>query len=192
MNISSREKNHEIGYFWLFRTLVKWVLWRHDREPPLTVIMATGEPSSRSSLMIFGRNDSTSFLLVFKILFIYCCSRASLIAQSVQSLPAVQETRVRFLGGEGPVEKEMATHVSILAWRVPWTEEPCRQRSMGSQESDTAERLSARTHGCAGSSLLGLFSGCGGRGCSGYSAGLLTVLVSLAAGRRLRSCAVGA
>ena len=86
----------------------------------------------------------------------------------------------------------MATHVSILAWRVPWTEEPCRQRSMGSQESDTAERLSARTHGCAGSSLLGLFSGCGGRGCSGYSAGLLTVLVSLAAGRRLRSCAVGA
>ena len=114
--------------------------------------------------MIFGRNDSTSFLLVFKILFIYCCARASLIAQSVQSLPAVQETQVRFLGGEGPVEKEMATHVSILAWRVPWTEEPGRQRSMGSQESDTAERQSAHTHGCAGSSLLGL--GCGGRGCS--------------------------
>ena len=50
--------------------------------------------------------------------------RASLIAQLVKNLPAMQETQVRFLGQEDPLEKEMATHSSILAWRIPWTEEP--------------------------------------------------------------------
>ena len=49
---------------------------------------------------------------------------ASLLAQSVKYLPAMQETRVRFLGWEDPLEKEMATYSSILAWRIPWTEEP--------------------------------------------------------------------
>ena len=48
---------------------------------------------------------------------------ASLIAQSVKSLPAVQDTQVQFLGQEDPLEKEMATHSSILAWRIPWTED---------------------------------------------------------------------
>ena len=62
---------------------------------------------------------------------------ASLIAQLVKNLPAVQETLVQFLGREDPLEKEMATHSSILAWRIPWTEEPGRLLSMGSQESDT-------------------------------------------------------
>ena len=62
--------------------------------------------------------------------------RASLIAQLVNHLPAMQETRVRFLGGEDPLEKEMATHSSILAWRIPWTE-PDRLQSSGSQESNT-------------------------------------------------------
>ena len=47
--------------------------------------------------------------------------------------PAMQETQVQFLHGEDPLEKEMATHTSILAWRIPWTEEPGRLQSMGSQ-----------------------------------------------------------
>ena len=51
----------------------------------------------------------------------------------VKNLPAVQETRLRFLDGEDPLEKEMATHFSILAWRIAWTEEPGRLQSMGSQ-----------------------------------------------------------
>ena len=59
--------------------------------------------------------------------------RASLVAQMVKSLPAVQETRIRSLGQEDPLEKEMATHSSILAWRIPWTEEPGGLQSMGSQ-----------------------------------------------------------
>ena len=55
----------------------------------------------------------------------------SLVAQMVKNLPTMQETRVRFLGQEDPLVKEMATHSSILAWRIPWTEEPCRLQSMG-------------------------------------------------------------
>ena len=59
--------------------------------------------------------------------------RTSLVAKMVKNLLAVQETRVRFLAQEDPLEKEMATYCSILAWRIPWTEEPGRLRSMGSQ-----------------------------------------------------------
>ena len=61
----------------------------------------------------------------------------SLIAQLVKNLPAMQETWVQFLGQKDPLEKEMATHSSILAWRIPWTEEPGGIPSMRSQESDT-------------------------------------------------------
>ena len=51
----------------------------------------------------------------------------------VKNLPAMQETRVRSLDGEDPLEKEMATHSSIVAWEIPWTEEPGGLQSMGSQ-----------------------------------------------------------
>ena len=59
--------------------------------------------------------------------------RASLAAQTVKHLPAMQETQVRSLGWEDPMEKEMATHSSIPAWRIPWIEEPGRLQSTGSQ-----------------------------------------------------------
>ena len=62
---------------------------------------------------------------------------ASLVVQLVKNLPAIQETQVRSLGQEDPLEKEMATHSNILAWKISWTEEPGRLQSMGSQESDT-------------------------------------------------------
>ena len=58
---------------------------------------------------------------------------ASLVAQMVKNLPAMSETRVLSLGQEDPLEKGMATHSSILAWRIPSIEEPCGLRSMGSQ-----------------------------------------------------------
>ena len=60
-------------------------------------------------------------------------SRASLVAQMVKNLPAMQEKGVRFLSQEDPLEKGMATHSSILAWRIPWTEEPGGLQSMGLQ-----------------------------------------------------------
>ena len=55
------------------------------------------------------------------------------MAQMVKNLPAMQETQVRSLGQEDSLEKGMATHSSILAWRIPWTEEPGELHSMGSQ-----------------------------------------------------------
>ena len=58
---------------------------------------------------------------------------AFLVAQRIKHLPAMQETWVRSLGWEDPLEKEMATHSSIPSWRIPWTEEPGRLQSMGSQ-----------------------------------------------------------
>ena len=57
----------------------------------------------------------------------------SLVAQTVMNPPAVQETQVQSLGQEDPREKGMATHPSILAWRIPWTEEPGLLQTMGSQ-----------------------------------------------------------
>ena len=59
----------------------------------------------------------------------------------------MQETRVRFLGQEDPLEKEMATHSSILAWRISWTEEPGGLQSMGSQESDTINEREKKLNG---------------------------------------------
>ena len=58
---------------------------------------------------------------------------ASLVAQRVKRLPAMQETWIRSVGWEDPLEKEMATHSSTLAWKIPWTEKPDRLQSMGSQ-----------------------------------------------------------
>ena len=60
-------------------------------------------------------------------------SRASLMVQMVKRLPATQETWARSLGQENPLEKEMAAHSSTLAWKIPWTEEPSRLQSIGSQ-----------------------------------------------------------
>ena len=71
----------------------------------------------------------------FKVVFI------SLVAQMVKCLPIMQETWVRSLGREDPLEKEMATHSSTLAWKILWTEEPGRLQSMVSPRVDMTERL---------------------------------------------------
>ena len=59
--------------------------------------------------------------------------QASLVAQTVKNLPSMQKTWVPSLGWEDPLQKGMATHSSILAWKIPWTEEPGRLQPMGSQ-----------------------------------------------------------
>ena len=64
-------------------------------------------------------------------------SVTSLMVQMVKSLPAMQETTVQSLGQEDPLEKGMATHSSIVAWRIPWTGEPGWLQVVESQESDT-------------------------------------------------------
>ena len=64
------------------------------------------------------------------------------MAQRLKRLPARQETQVQSLGREDPLEKEMATHSSILAWKIPWAEEPGGlQSTVGGKESDTTKRL---------------------------------------------------
>ena len=62
--------------------------------------------------------------------------------QSVRNLSAVQETRVQSLGWEDPLEEEMATHSSVLAWRIPWMEEPGGLQSMGQYVSDMTKQAS--------------------------------------------------
>ena len=66
---------------------------------------------------------------------------ASLVAQRLKHLPAMLEIWVQSLSREDPLEKEMATHSSILAWRIPWTEEPGGLQSTGGKESDRTKRL---------------------------------------------------
>ena len=58
---------------------------------------------------------------------------ASLVAQTIKNLPAMQETQVQSLGWEDPLEKRMASHSSALSWRIPWTEEPGGLQSTGSE-----------------------------------------------------------
>ena len=95
-----------------------------------------------------------SLALPEKIVLIYLtCSFASLVYillknkiqlskfEDLKRMPAMWETRVRSLDREDPLEKEMAIHSSTLAWKIPWTEEPDRLQSMGSQRVGHAERL---------------------------------------------------
>ena len=85
------------------------------------------------SLLSFQKKKNTA--LGFSDLF-YCfvwSLRTSLVAQMVKHLPTTWGTQVRFLGWEDPLEKEMATHSSTLAWKIPWTEEPGGPQSMESQ-----------------------------------------------------------
>ena len=79
-------------------------------------------------------------LFHIQLFLLVIITRASLVAQSVKNLPAVQETRVRALGWEDPLEKEMATHSSILGWKISWTQET-GGHPWGRKESGTTERL---------------------------------------------------
>ena len=73
----------------------------------------------------------------YKLYFFLSLHWMFLVAQSVRNLPAIREILVRSLGWEDPLEKGMTTDSSILAWRIPGTEDPGRVQSMGSQETDT-------------------------------------------------------
>ena len=74
-----------------------------------------------------------SFYVQFYSIYDQSYHLTSLLAQLIKNLPAVQETQVRFLGQKDPLEKEMAAHSSILAWKIPWTGEPGGLQSTGSQ-----------------------------------------------------------
>ena len=83
------------------------------------------------------RKEGMDFKMDRFLFLIYLEQETSWVAQTVKNLPAVQEPQVQSLGWEDPLEKGMATHSRILAWRIPWTEEPSRLWSMGSQRDMT-------------------------------------------------------
>ena len=92
--------------------------------------------SAWSKVIIYFTHQNKFVSLL--ILFIWSCWNnwcllCALVAQTVKSLPAVQETCAWSLGWEDPLEKEMATHSSVLSWRIPWAEEPDRLQSPGSR-----------------------------------------------------------
>ena len=94
------------------------------------------------SIILYSRREQLmqkkSHLILEYVLY---TNLASLMAQTVKSLPAMEETQVQSLGQEDPLEKEMATHFSILAWRIPWTKEPGGLQFMCRKESDMTEKL---------------------------------------------------
>ena len=69
------------------------------------------------------------------------------MAQTVKNLPAMQQTWVQSLGQEDPLEKEVASHSCVLAWRISWTKEPGGLQSFGHKELDTTEQLTLFTYG---------------------------------------------
>ena len=89
------------------------------------------------SIILFLKLSFLTWLILVLLWYSYATSfypSISPVAQAVKRLPAMQETWVQSLGQEDPLEKDMATHSSILAWRIPWTEEPARLQSMRSQK----------------------------------------------------------
>ena len=83
--------------------------------------------------MTTGKNRTLALTREASVIYSSVYMRASLVAQTIKNLPAMQESQVQSLGQEDPLVKGMVTHFSILAWRIPWTEEPGGLRSMESQ-----------------------------------------------------------
>ena len=108
-----------------------------------TVDSSRSSPGSRGSRyssfgylrlwLTFLWNFLSHFSVAFVLKLWLLTSQASLVVQSIKTLPVMLETQVQSLGGKDPLEKEMPTHSSILAWRIPWTEEPSGLQSMESQ-----------------------------------------------------------
>ena len=128
------------GRDWWWEKLVLALVGRSLLHKALIQLSADGWGCS-SSLLIFWPQPS--------------CLWVSLIAQMVTNLPAVQETQVQSLGQEDPLEKEMATHSSILTWKIPWTEEPGELQSMGSQRVGHDWATNTQTHSCLWTLWLG-------------------------------------
>ena len=111
-------------------SLFPFMHWR--RKWQFTPVFLPGESQEQGSLVgchLWGRTELDITEVTWQQ------QKASLMAQAVKCLPAVPETRVWSLSQEDPLEKEMATHSSTLVWKIPWTEEPCKLQSTGSQRA---------------------------------------------------------
>ena len=111
------------------------ILWRREWQP--SPVFLPGKSHGQRSLVgysLWWRKETAMRLTLSLFLDeLRVLLRTSLVAQTVKRLPAVRETRVRSLGWEDPLEKEMAIHSRTIAWKIPWIEEPGRLQPMGSQ-----------------------------------------------------------
>ena len=98
-----------------------------------SIIFLPVPPGSRPALEGWVRSPAPSATVLSSLALWGSPGWASLVAQRLKRLPARRETGVQSLGREDPLEKEMATHFSTLAWRIPWREEPTRLQSAGSR-----------------------------------------------------------
>ena len=123
---------------------LKKKIWNVSCHSELQFPVVKQRQSSFSCILDRSMNTSlinfTSIYIIISLLMQPFVSQlqASLVAQMVKNLPALYETRVRSLGWEDPLEEGMATHSSILAWRIPWTEEHGGLQSIKSQRVDLA------------------------------------------------------
>ena len=130
---------HESHSLWLLRES-PWAQASIVHKIPLDKAPSVGFLPCSSSLLpspqpcsvgpLPQMNQCLQFFILSSLLW---RNSKSLMAQMIKNMPAIQETRVQSLGWEDPLEKRMGTHSSILAWRIPWTEEPGGLQSMGSQ-----------------------------------------------------------
>ena len=105
-----------------------------EKEMQPTPVFLPGKSLGWRSLVGYSPWGRKELETIEQLHFHFLCPQiSSLVAQMVKNLPAMQETLVRSLGWEDSLEKEIATHSSILAWRIPWTEEPGGLQSIGSQ-----------------------------------------------------------
>ena len=120
-----------------FDPWVRKIPWRREWQP--TPVFLPGELHGQRSLAGYspwGRKESDTTESVALSLSL-TGARVSLVAQTAKNMPAMQETWVQCLGSEEALEKGMATHSSILAWRIPWTEEAGRLNPQDNKELDT-------------------------------------------------------
>ena len=121
-------------WLWPTRLLCSWIFQERILEW-VAISYSRGSSPTRDRTYI-GRQVPLPlhYLLMSTVLFwrLYTFKWASLVAQMVKNLPAVWETWIQCLGWEDPLEKETATHSSVLASEIPWTKESSRQKSMGS------------------------------------------------------------
>ena len=113
--------------FFAFNTLLHFILTWFSMEVHWNCFLFLFSGFLWNFLYVFG------FVQCEYYIHIYLCKGTSLVAQMIKRLPTMWETRVQSLGREDHLEKDMAPHSSILAWKIPWTEEPSRVQSMGSQ-----------------------------------------------------------
>ena len=143
---------------WVFTTIITWEESNNRGQSQAEMkecwesLRRTRPQRPPSGIFLSDVGQQFSLLLKLTWVGLYCLPLKEpqpilmylpfeLLSSSIRNLPAIQETWVQFLGWEDHLEKEVATHSSILAWKTPWTEEPGRLQSVGSQESDMVQWL---------------------------------------------------